>query len=81
MFHWSQPCNRSCDSRVGCESRGIIEKRGENAESVYNFPTGRYTSRQNVMISPTRCMVGDIFCTVSTSKSAKTSPKTLIDKV
>ena len=39
LFHWSRPCIRSYDSRIGCESCRIIEKKCENVESVKKSQT------------------------------------------
>ena len=79
VFHWSRPCNRAYDSRVGCKVVELREKARENAESVMKSPTGRYSYRQAVMTFPTRCRVGDVFCSAS-RRSTTTSPKPLTDK-
>ena len=42
-------------------------------------PTGQYTSRQDMVTTPTRRRVGDIYCTAS-RRSTTTSPKPLTDK-
>ena len=76
VFHWTRPCKRPFESRVGCESSGIVEKR---PESVQNALAGRHTYREDVMTSPIRCRVGDILCTVSHGSNT-TSPKPLTDK-
>ena len=79
VFHWSRPCNRPYDPRVGCKSCRVVEKRSENAESVMKSPTGRYTYRQDVMTFLTRRKAGDVYCTAS-RRSTTTSPKPLTDK-
>ena len=51
----------------------------ENGESVKKSPTGQYTYRQEVVTTPTRCRVGDIYCMAS-RRSTTTSTKLLTDK-
>ena len=56
-----------------------VRKSAPKCRAGYEIPTGRYTYRQVVMAIPTRCRVGDVFCTAS-RRSTTTSPKPLIDK-
>ena len=79
VFHWSQPCIRPYDFKVGSESHRFIEKRRKNGESVKKSPTGRYTYRQDMVTTPTRCRVWDVYCTAS-HRSATTNLKPITDK-
>ena len=78
-FHWSRLCNRPYDSRVGCKSCRVIEKRHKNGESVVKSPTGRWSYRQVVMAILTSSMVGNLLCMAS-RRTSRTSPKSLTDK-
>ena len=61
VFHWSRPCERPYDSRVGCKIVESWEKARENAESGMKSQTSRYSYRQDVMSIPTRHRVEDVF--------------------
>ena len=80
VFHWSRPCIRPYDSSVGYKSRGIVEKRCKNAESVKKSPTGWYIYRQDVVTTLIRRRVRDVYCT-SCRRSTTTSPKLLTEKL
>ena len=47
VFHWSRPCNRSYDSMVGGESRGIIEKKAKKNEEVLDRTLQLQTGRDD----------------------------------
>ena len=76
---WNRPCNRLYDPRVGCKSRRVVRKRARKCRVSYESPTGWYTYRQDIMATPTRRRVGDVFCPAS-CRSTTTSPKPLTDK-
>ena len=78
VFHWSRPCIRPYESRVGCESRGIVEKRHKKAELVKNSPTGHHTYRQDVVIILTRHRVSGVYWMAS-RRTTMTSPKPLTE--
>ena len=57
VFHWSRPY----DSRVGYKSWGVGDKNSQKRAGKYwvgcTSLTGRYTYRQDVVTTPTRCSV------------------------
>ena len=80
VFHWSRPY----DSKVSYKSRGVGDKKSQKRAGKYwvgyTSPTGWYTYRQDVVTTPTRCRVGDVYCMAS-CRNTMTSPKLLKDKL
>ena len=79
MFHWSRPY----DSRVGYKSQGVGDKNSQKRVGKCwvgcTSPTEWYTYRQDVVTTPTRRRVWEVYC-MAGRRRTMTSPKPLKDK-